>query len=57
MIPIEYPFSEGMSSMPSTILPLISAKAFLVRFLRECVPLLLAIVASSQVLWLGARSC
>jgi hypothetical protein len=53
MIPIEYPFSVGMSSTPSTIFPLISGKGFL-RFLWECVPLLLAIVASRKVLWLGA---
>jgi hypothetical protein len=45
MMPIEYPFSVGMSSTPSTIFPLISGKAFL-RFVRERVTLLLAIVAS-----------
>src|SRR5438270_3288932 len=45
MMPIEYPFSEGINSTPSTIFPLISGKAFL-RFLRERVTLLLAIVAS-----------
>jgi hypothetical protein len=42
MIPMEYPLSVDISSTRSTTLPLISGKAFL-RFLWECVPLLLAI--------------
>jgi hypothetical protein len=54
MIPIEYPFSEGLSSMLFTTLPLISEKAGRLPLLRERVPLLSAIVASYQVLWLGA---
>jgi hypothetical protein len=51
---MEYPFSVGISSTLLTILPLTSGNPGRLRLLRERVPLLSAIVASYQVLWLGA---
>lgn len=55
-MPMEYPFSPGMISTPSTILPLISGNAFLLRLRRECVTLETAMgrLSSEGDLWSGA---